>query len=48
MSAVLGFLHRAFVILALPVVLFVLWYVTSDSSTSFYFPPLRTILGKFH
>jgi ABC-type nitrate/sulfonate/bicarbonate transport system permease component len=48
MSAVLGFLHRALVILALPVVLFVLWYVASDSSTSFYFPPLRTILGKFH
>jgi len=48
MSAVLGFLHRAFVVLALPVVLFVLWYVTSSSSTSFYFPPLRTILSKFH
>lgn len=47
MSAVLAFLHKTVVMLALPVVLFVLWYVASSSSTNFYFPPLRTILDKF-
>jgi ABC-type nitrate/sulfonate/bicarbonate transport system permease component len=30
-----------------PCALVVIWYVTSLNSTSFYFPPLKTILGNF-
>jgi ABC-type nitrate/sulfonate/bicarbonate transport system permease component len=33
--------------LALPVVLVAAWWVISDGSTSFYFPPLRTVVGVF-
>ncbi|MFI0404750.1 ABC transporter permease [Actinomadura sp. 3N508] len=34
-------------LLGLPAVLMGLWWVLSDQSTSFYFPPLRTILDSF-
>jgi ABC-type nitrate/sulfonate/bicarbonate transport system permease component len=40
-------LKRALTILLLPCALFVLWLVTSRDSTSFFFPPLRTILRAF-
>ncbi|WP_420032151.1 ABC transporter permease [Streptomyces sp. cg28] len=33
--------------LALPCVLVAVWWLASDGSTSFYAPPLRTILGRF-
>lgn len=33
--------------LGLPVVLFALWWLVSADSKSFYFPPLRAILGGF-
>ena len=33
--------------LALPAVLFALWWLVSVDSKSFYLPPLRTILGAF-
>jgi ABC-type nitrate/sulfonate/bicarbonate transport system permease component len=44
---VIGMLRRAGLILALPLVLFVVWYVATDSSQSFYVPPLRRILSAF-
>jgi ABC-type nitrate/sulfonate/bicarbonate transport system permease component len=37
-------LRRAFLIVALPVVLFASWWFASADSTQFYQPPLRTIL----
>lgn len=37
-------LGRVLVEAWLPVVLFVAWWVATDRSTSFYYPPLRTIL----
>ena len=40
----MGVLRRAVATLALPVVLFGLWWVLSADSTSFYFPPLPVIL----
>jgi ABC-type nitrate/sulfonate/bicarbonate transport system permease component len=42
-----GMLRRAGLILALPAVLFAVWYVATDSSQSFYVPPLRRILSAF-
>jgi ABC-type nitrate/sulfonate/bicarbonate transport system permease component len=36
-----------FFALALPVVLVVLWWFSSANSTSYYFPPLKTILQAF-
>lgn len=39
--------RKAFVELALPLVLFLLLYVLSANSTNFYFPPLGTVLEKF-
>jgi ABC-type nitrate/sulfonate/bicarbonate transport system permease component len=42
-----GVLRRAGLILALPAVLFVVWFVATDSSESFYVPPLRRILTAF-
>jgi ABC-type nitrate/sulfonate/bicarbonate transport system permease component len=42
-----GMLRRAGLILALPAVLFVVWFVATDSSESFYVPPLRRILTAF-
>jgi ABC-type nitrate/sulfonate/bicarbonate transport system permease component len=44
---VTGVLRRAGLILALPAVLFVIWFVATDSSESFYVPPLRRILTAF-
>jgi len=39
--------RRLAVALALPALLFALWWILSDGSTSFYLPPLRRILGTF-
>ncbi|HLL65513.1 MAG TPA: ABC transporter permease [Micromonosporaceae bacterium] len=44
MTAVAG---RVGLVLALPLLLFAIWYVATDSSRSFYVPPLRTILAAF-
>jgi ABC-type nitrate/sulfonate/bicarbonate transport system permease component len=44
---VTGMLRRAGLVLALPAVLFVVWFVATDSSESFYVPPLRRILSAF-
>jgi ABC-type nitrate/sulfonate/bicarbonate transport system permease component len=44
---VTGMLRRAGLIVALPAVLFVVWFVATDSSESFYVPPLRRILTAF-
>jgi ABC-type nitrate/sulfonate/bicarbonate transport system permease component len=44
---VTGMLRRAGLVVALPAVLFVVWFVATDSSESFYVPPLRRILGAF-
>jgi ABC-type nitrate/sulfonate/bicarbonate transport system permease component len=38
-------LRRVLVVLALPAVLFAIWWFTSASSTSFYFPSLHSILA---
>jgi ABC-type nitrate/sulfonate/bicarbonate transport system permease component len=40
-------MRRAVFVLALPLVLFAVWYVATDSSQSFYVPPLRRILSAF-
>jgi ABC-type nitrate/sulfonate/bicarbonate transport system permease component len=40
-------IRRAGLVLALPAVLFVVWFVTTDGSESFYVPPLRKILTAF-
>jgi ABC-type nitrate/sulfonate/bicarbonate transport system permease component len=40
-------LTRLALALGLPVVLFVVWFVASYGSESFYVPPLRRILGAF-
>ena len=40
-------MRRALRLLALPGVLFAVWYATSLGSESFYAPPLRTILQAF-
>jgi ABC-type nitrate/sulfonate/bicarbonate transport system permease component len=42
---VTGALRRAGVVIALPAVLFALWWCASADSTSFYLPPLRKILA---
>jgi ABC-type nitrate/sulfonate/bicarbonate transport system permease component len=39
--------RRLLLLLALPVVLFVTWWVATDNSGSFFWPPLREILGDF-
>ncbi|HEX7387516.1 MAG TPA: ABC transporter permease [Castellaniella sp.] len=39
--------HRLATIFVLPVVLFVLWYFSSQHSSNFFFPPLDKILGAF-
>jgi ABC-type nitrate/sulfonate/bicarbonate transport system permease component len=44
---VLARLRRPVLALALPALLFALWWVVSDDSKSFYAPPLRTILAAF-
>jgi ABC-type nitrate/sulfonate/bicarbonate transport system permease component len=38
-------IRRAALVLGLPAVLFVAWYVATDGSENFYLPPLRTILS---
>ncbi|WP_088320631.1 ABC transporter permease [Kineosporia sp. R_H_3] len=38
-------LRRAAEVVALPVVLLAAWWVTSDGSESFYFPPLREVVA---
>ena len=40
-------LRRVILVIALPALLFALWWIASDDSKSFYLPPLRTILGVF-
>ena len=40
-------LRKIFFLLALPSVLFAIWWFASAGSTSFFFPPLRDILGAF-
>jgi ABC-type nitrate/sulfonate/bicarbonate transport system permease component len=40
-------LRRAGLVVALPAVLFAVWFVATDSSESFYVPPLRRILTAF-
>ena len=47
MSAVRRALTRTATVLGLPVVLVALWWVTSEGSENFYFPPLRSILATF-
>ena len=40
-------LRRAATLLALPVVLVAAWWVVTDGSQSFYWPPLREVVGVF-
>ncbi|MFJ8603988.1 ABC transporter permease [Streptomyces shenzhenensis] len=40
-------LLRVFLVLALPALLLLAWWVASDGSTQVYWPPLRTILRTF-
>jgi ABC-type nitrate/sulfonate/bicarbonate transport system permease component len=40
-------IRRALLVLALPAVLFGLWFVVTDGSANFYLPPLRQILAAF-
>ncbi|MGW1535586.1 ABC transporter permease [Streptomyces aureus] len=42
-----GLLLRAVFVVALPALLFTLWWLASDDSTDVYWPPLRTILRTF-
>ena len=42
-----SWLRRPLTVLGLPIVLVVLWWVTSERADSFYFPPLSEILGLF-
>jgi len=44
---VIGAARRVVAALALPVVLFAIWYFATENSTSFYVPSLRAILGSF-
>lgn len=47
MSALRPALQRMAKVFLVPAALFVLWFVTSRDSTSFFFPPLRKILEAF-
>ena len=47
MSALRRALQRMAKVFLVPATLFVLWFVTSRDSTSFFFPPLRKILEAF-
>jgi ABC-type nitrate/sulfonate/bicarbonate transport system permease component len=40
-------IRRTGYVLLLPVVLFLIWYLATDSSENFYVPPLRRILAAF-
>ncbi len=44
---IVAFARRALFALGLPVVLITLWWVVTADSTSFFWPPLREILGTF-
>jgi len=44
---VIRLLRRLGYALALPVLLLVVWWITTDDSENFYLPPLRTILRAF-
>ncbi|HEX2518408.1 MAG TPA: ABC transporter permease [Castellaniella sp.] len=41
------FWPRLFATALVPIALFVLWYLVSDGSSNFFFPPLRKILAAF-
>jgi ABC-type nitrate/sulfonate/bicarbonate transport system permease component len=47
MSGLTSALQRVARVLLVPATLFVVWFVTSRDSTSFFFPPLRRILEAF-
>ncbi|MPZ62894.1 MAG: ABC transporter permease subunit [Propionibacteriales bacterium] len=47
MTRMLSLLRQVFVVLALPVVLLAVWWVTSAGSENFYLPPLSEILTTF-
>ena len=47
MAAARSLLRRAVLLLGLPVVLLAVWWFATDTSDSFFFPPLREILGTF-
>ncbi|HEY0989055.1 MAG TPA: ABC transporter permease [Kofleriaceae bacterium] len=47
MTALAEKLRRVVVVIALPVLLFGLWWLISDDSKSFYLPPLRKIVAAF-
>jgi ABC-type nitrate/sulfonate/bicarbonate transport system permease component len=40
-------IRRAALVIALPAVLFVVWFVATEGSTNFYVPSLRSILAAF-
>jgi len=42
-----SWLRRALMVLGLPTVLVIVWWVTSERAESFYFPPLSEIVGLF-
>ncbi|MGW0746289.1 ABC transporter permease [Streptomyces sp. NPDC002817] len=46
-GGVKGVLLRLFFVLALPALLFTIWWFASDGSTDVFWPPLRTILQTF-
>lgn len=48
MDRVLRWARTLFFVLALPIVLIALWWVTSANSTNFFYPPLKDILASFH
>lgn len=43
----MNLVRKTVLTLALPVVLVAVWWVTSAGSTSYFYPPLRTIAGQF-
>ena len=46
-AALRGSARRVIAAIALPALVFALWWMLSDGSTSFYWPPLRKILASF-
>ncbi|MQA63231.1 MAG: ABC transporter permease subunit [Actinophytocola sp.] len=46
-SLLIAWAKRALLVLGLPIVLIVAWWLATANSTSFYWPPLRTILEVF-
>lgn len=45
--SVMDYAKRALLVLGLPVVLVLAWWLATAGSTSFFWPPLSTILGTF-